>query len=127
MVGVQDALLTVGWRAIFYIMRLAGAGKSTLIGTTEEIMTSPADGYVAEFVTGLFKLDLVTAVRIMQPLAAYVQTRGPQGTFGWPVGRPKDKLNELVDLAGGTDQPILIMAEASPVGVVRKRALLRGI
>lgn len=58
---------------------------------------------------------------------AYVQAQGPQDTGGWPMGRPEMNLNELVDLAVGTDHPILIAAEGQPVGVVTKRALLRGI
>ncbi len=96
-------------------------------GTPEEIVTRPADAYVADFVAGISKLDLVTAARVMTPLAAYLQANGPQETGSWPVGRPENKLNELVDLAVGTDHPILIAAEGSPVGVVTKRALLRGI
>ncbi len=102
-------------------------GVLVQIGTPEEIVTEPADEYVAEFVAGISKLDLVTAARIMQPIAAYVQANGPQDTSGWPVGRPEHKLNELVDLAVGTDHPILIVAESGPIGVVTKRALLRGI
>ncbi len=102
-------------------------GVLVQIGTPEEIVTRPADDYVAEFVAGISKLDLVTAARIMQPFAAYTQAHGPQETGAWPVGRPEDKLNELVDLAVGTDHPILIKAEGGPVGVVTKRALLRGI
>lgn len=96
-------------------------------GTPEEIVTRPADAYVADFVAGISKLDLVTAARIMQPFSAYVQINGPQDTAVWPVGKPQDKLNELVDLAVDTDHPILISAEGTPVGVVTKRALLRGI
>lgn len=102
-------------------------GVLVQIGTPEEIVTEPADEYVAEFVAGISKLDLVTAARIMQPIAAHVQANGPQDTSGWPVGRPEHKLNELVDLAVGTDHPILIVAESGPIGVVTKRALLRGI
>ena len=96
-------------------------------GTPEEIVTQPADAYVADFVAGISKLDLVTAARIMQPFGAYVQAQGPQDTGGWPMGRPEMNLNELVDLAVGTDHPILIAADGQPVGVVTKRALLRGI
>lgn len=102
-------------------------GVLVQIGTPEEIVTQPADDYVADFVAGISKLDLVTAARIMQPLAAYVQANGPQDTAAWPVGKPDDNLNELVDLAVGTDHPILIAADGTAVGVVTKRALLRGI
>ena len=102
-------------------------GVLVQIGTPEEIVTEPADDYVAEFVAGISKLDLVTAARIMQPFAAYTQAHGPQDTAIWPVGKPGDNLNALVDLAVGTDHPILIAAEGKTVGVVTKRALLRGI
>jgi glycine betaine/proline transport system ATP-binding protein len=102
-------------------------GVLVQIGTPEEIVTRPADDYVAEFVAGISKLDLVTAARIMQPVAAYTKANGPQDMAAWPVGRPQDKLNELVDLAVGTDHPILIADQGNPVGVVTKRALLRGI
>lgn len=102
-------------------------GVLVQIGTPEQIVTEPADDYVAEFVAGISKLDLVTAGRIMQPFEAYVQSNGPQDTAAWPVGKPEDNLNELVDLAVGTDHPIMIVADGRTVGVVTKRALLRGI
>lgn len=102
-------------------------GVLVQIGTPEQIVTEPADDYVAEFVAGISKLDLVTAARIMQPLAQYQQAQGPQDTTGWPEAAPGDKLNTLVDLAVGTDHPILIRADGATVGVVTKRALLRGI
>lgn len=102
-------------------------GVLVQIGTPEQIVTEPADEYVAEFVAGISKLDLVTAARIMQPLEVYQQAHGPQNVASWPVGKPANKLNELVDLAVGTDHPILIAEDGRPVGVVTKRALLRGI
>lgn len=102
-------------------------GVLVQIGTPEEIVTEPADDYVAEFVASISKLDLVTAARIMQPVAAYMQSHGAQDTGEWPLARPDHKLNELVDLAVGTDHPILVAADGVAVGVVTKRALLRGI
>lgn len=96
-------------------------------GTPEQIVTEPADDYVAEFVAGISKLDLVTAARIMQPLAQYTQAHGAQDMGQWPVAAPSDKLNELVDLAVGTDDPILVRADDADIGIVTKRALLRCI
>ncbi|MFZ1470622.1 MAG: glycine betaine/L-proline ABC transporter ATP-binding protein [Paracoccaceae bacterium] len=96
-------------------------------GTPEQIVTEPADDYVADFVAGISKLDLVTAARIMQPLGQYFQKNGQADTMHWPVARPEDKLNALVDLAIGTDHPILVQADGANIGVVTKRALLRGI
>ena len=102
-------------------------GVLVQIGTPEEIVTEPADDYVAEFVGGISKLDLVTAARIMQPLAWYRQKTGVADTGAWRVAAPSDKLNTLVDMAADTDHPILIVADGAPVGVVTKTALLRGI
>ncbi|MGP3698866.1 quaternary amine ABC transporter ATP-binding protein [Rhodobacter sp. NSM] len=102
-------------------------GVLVQIGTPEQIVTEPADDYVADFVAGISKLDLVSAARIMQPIEAYRQAQGATDTTGWPKARPEDKLNTLVDLAVGTDHPILIEADGKMVGVVTKRALLRGI
>lgn len=102
-------------------------GVLVQIGTPEQIVTEPADDYVAEFVAGISKLDLVTAARVMQPLEQYQQKHGPGDTAAWPQARPADKLNTLVDLAVGTDYPILITEDGAPVGVVTRRALLRGI
>ncbi|WP_394888564.1 glycine betaine/L-proline ABC transporter ATP-binding protein [Mesorhizobium sp. AaZ16] len=102
-------------------------GVLVQIGTPEEIVTQPADEYVADFVAGISKLDLVTAARIMQPFALYRQTNGGGDPEQWPIAKPEDKLNTLVDLAIGTDHPILVKAEGASVGVVTKKALLRGI
>ncbi|WP_343080905.1 glycine betaine/L-proline ABC transporter ATP-binding protein [Ostreiculturibacter nitratireducens] len=102
-------------------------GVLVQIGTPEEIVTEPADDYVADFVAGISKLDLVTAARVMQPFAQYQQANGGADPADWPVARPEDKLNTLVDLAIGTDHPILVQADGANVGVVTKKALLRGI
>lgn len=102
-------------------------GVLVQIGTPEQIVTEPADDYVADFVAGISKLDLVTAARIMQPVAQYRQENPGSDPALWPVAAPEDKLNKLVDLAVGTDHPILIKADGADVGVVSKRALLRGI
>jgi glycine betaine/proline transport system ATP-binding protein len=102
-------------------------GVLVQIGTPEEIVTEPADDYVADFVAGISKLDLVTAARIMQPFSQYQQSNGDGDLSQAPVARPEDKLNALVDLAIGTDHPIVVRADGVNVGVVTKRALLRGI
>ena len=97
------------------------------IGTPEQIVTEPADAYVAEFVAGISKLDLVSAARIMQPLAQYEALNGPQDTSSWPVAAPEDKLNRLVDLTVANDKPVRIMAEGQMLGMVSRHALLRAI
>ncbi|WP_037154882.1 quaternary amine ABC transporter ATP-binding protein [Rhizobium freirei] len=102
-------------------------GVLVQVGTPEEIVTNPADDYVADFVGGISKLDLVTAAKVMQPLEHYRQSNPGQEISGWPVARPDDKLNALVDLSIGTQHPVLVKDSDVTIGVVTKDALLRGI
>ncbi|SIT53008.1 glycine betaine transporter subunit; ATP-binding compoent of ABC superfamily [Mesorhizobium prunaredense] len=102
-------------------------GVLVQIGTPEEIVTNPVDDYVAQFVGGISKLDLVTAAKVMLPLEQYRQTNGSTDTANWPVARPDDKLNTLVNLSIGTAHPILVRDGDVVAGVVTKDALLRGI
>ena len=102
-------------------------GVLVQVGTPEEIVTNPADDYVAQFVGGISKLDLVTAAKVMQPLERYRQTDPVQDFSCWPVARVGDKLNTLVDLSIGTHHPILVKDGDVSIGVVTKDALLRGI
>lgn len=102
-------------------------GVLVQVGTPEQIVTEPADDYVADFVSGISKLDLVTAARIMQPFEQYRSLNDVDGVGDWPVARPDDKLNALVDLAIDTQHPVLVRDEGINVGVVTKQMLLRGI
>lgn len=102
-------------------------GRLVQIGTPEEIVTEPADDYVADFVSGISKLDLVTAARVMQPFDEFRCVNGKVNTADWPVARPDDKLNTLVDLAIDAENPIIVQADGVNIGVVTKKTLLRGI
>ena len=102
-------------------------GVLVQVGTPEEIVTNPADDYVADFVGGISKLNLVTAAKVMQPLERYRQTNPEFDVSTWPIARPDDKLNALVDLSIGTNHPVLVKDADAIVGVVTKDALLRGI
>ncbi|MER8779236.1 glycine betaine/L-proline ABC transporter ATP-binding protein [Mesorhizobium sp. M0977] len=102
-------------------------GVLVQVGTPEEIVTNPADDYVTQFVSGISKLDLVTAAKIMQPFEQYRQQFNADDLANSPVADAADKLNALVDLSIGTNHPILVKQGDDIVGVVTKDALLRGI
>ena len=102
-------------------------GVLVQIGTPEEIVMNPADEYVADFVAGISKLELVSAGKIMEPLDAYTQRRGPVDVDGWPEAQPEHSLNDLVDLSIATQHPIVVKVDGKPMGVITKNALLRGI
>ncbi len=103
-------------------------GVIVQIGTPEEIVTQPADDYVADFVAGISRLKLVFAHTVMQPYAEWKANGGAAvNDADCPEATPETDLNGLIDLAVGNESPTLIMAESGPVGVVTKTALLRGI
>lgn len=103
-------------------------GEIVQTGTPEVIVTEPADDYVADFVAGISKLKLVYAHTVMQPVERYRNRAGEPTTLeGCPTAGPEDDLDTLVGLAVDQDKPIVIMDDSTPVGVVTKDDLLRGI
>ena len=103
-------------------------GEIVQIGTPEDIVTKPADDYVADFVKGISRLKLVFAHTVMKPLEQYEQTSGAiPSVDACPTADPEADLDTLVNLAVDHDNPILIMDDGRAVGVVTKDALLRGM
>ncbi|WP_324753897.1 glycine betaine/L-proline ABC transporter ATP-binding protein [Roseovarius sp. Pro17] len=102
-------------------------GELIQIGTPEQIVTEPADDYVADFVAGISKLHLVTAARIMEPLAKWEAREGAHKGIGALKARTDDTLNRLAELSIETDEPLAIEADGQIVGIVTKKALIRGI
>lgn len=103
-------------------------GEIVQTGTPEEIVTKPADDYVADFVAGISKLKLVFAHTVMQPVEKY-ESGGIKlpDIQECPQAGPEDDLDTLVGLAVNQENPLVIMSDDKPVGVVTKDALLRGI
>jgi glycine betaine/proline transport system ATP-binding protein len=97
-------------------------GRVVQIGTPEDIVTAPADDYVADFVAGVSRLSLVTAARIMQPI------NGSGGDLSAaPRVAPTATLDALVDIACDTDSPIVVADGGGLLGYISKRSLLKGI
>ncbi len=102
-------------------------GALVQIGTPEEIVTEPADEYVQDFVAGISKLELVTAQKVMQPVAEFNKSDSPVELDSCPTAQLDDNLDSLVNLSMDTDHPIVVYSDGKIVGIVTKRALLRGI
>ena len=96
------------------------------IGTPEEIVTNPKDAYVAEFVKGISRLQLVYAHSVMRPIDVYQSSNEEELTDSPQVTLDAD-LNHLIDTAIDTEKPLVVVEHGKPVGVITKRAILRAI
>ena len=104
------------------------SGEIVQTGTPEDIVTQPADDYVADFVAGISKLKLVFAHTVMMPVEKFVAENGKMPAIKkCPQANAEDDLDTLVSLSVDQENPIVIMEDDKPVGVVTKDALLRGI
>ncbi|MEL7344698.1 MAG: betaine/proline/choline family ABC transporter ATP-binding protein [Pseudomonadota bacterium] len=101
-------------------------GEIVQIGTAEDIITAPADDYVADFVAGISRLKLVSAAKIMVDLAQHEALHGPLSPSA-PQAAPDDSLDTLVTLSTGAAEPVAIMADGAAIGVVTKDTLLKGL
>ena len=104
-------------------------GEIVQVGTPEDIVTKPADKYVADFVAGISKLKLIFAHTIMEPVAKFEKRTGKKlpAVKNCPQAGTEDDLDTLVQLAVDQEKPVIIMSDGKPVGVVTKDALLHGI
>ena len=100
-------------------------GRIVQIGTPEDIVTAPADDYVADFVAGISRLALVTAAKVMKPLETE-KALTQQEIDAAPKVSPDDLLDELVTIACETDRPIVVVDGAAAIGIITKRTLLQG-
>ncbi len=101
-------------------------GVIVQIGTPEDIVMTPADDYVREFVKGISKLKLVKAHSVMQPIDQFLATF--DGSLeGAPRADEGADLDQLIDLSADSQLPVVITENGADIGVVNKTRLLRGI
>ncbi|MER9390435.1 betaine/proline/choline family ABC transporter ATP-binding protein [Mesorhizobium sp. M0435] len=98
-------------------------GRFVQVGTPEEIVTEPADEYVADFVKGISRLELVTARKIMKPMPN-TPSRTPHN--GATVAAT-EKIGAIIDLATHHNGDITVMDDNRPVGMISRHDLLLGI
>ncbi len=102
-------------------------GRIVQIGTPEEIVTQPADQYVADFVEGISKLKLVFAHSIMEPIADF-KPRSTDDLSISPRAHHGTDLDTLIDVSTTSEQPIVITDDDNQdIGVVTRATLLKGI
>ena len=117
-----DEAVKVGHRIA--IMR---DGKVIQVGTPEEIVMKPEDDYVADFVKGISRLEVVKANSIMIPLDEYSKSNGgiPEDAIRMNEG---EVLSSLIENSVSSDTPIVITNPAGQdVGVISHKDLLVSI
>jgi len=117
-----DEAVRVGHRIA--IMR---DGKVIQIGTPEEIVVSPVDEYVADFVKGISRLKVVQAKTIMQSIEGYESTNGKLNEKSQSVGE-NELLSKLIELSKSSVGPLVVKDNnQNKVGVLTQSDLLKAV
>lgn len=103
-------------------------GELVQIGTPEEIVTNPADDYVADFVAGISRLHLVTAKKVMYPVSSFLKRYPEETVDDLVMVDENDDLDQLVEMMSNVEaNRVAVTHSGQIVGVVTRRSLLHGI
>ncbi len=95
-------------------------GQIVQLGTGEELVGSPADEYVANFVRDVPRSHVLTLRWIMRPPA-------PSDPLDGPRVEVTTTVRDAVPVLAGTEKPILAVRNGDVVGVVDRLAVLTAI
>jgi glycine betaine/proline transport system ATP-binding protein len=95
-------------------------GAIVQLGTPEELVGSPADEYVENFVRDVPRSHVLTLRWIMRELAPGETPDGPQADVSTVV-------RDAIPLLAGSERPVVAMEEGRPVGIVDRGAALAAI
>jgi glycine betaine/proline transport system ATP-binding protein len=96
-------------------------GAFVQMGTPEEVVSKPADEYVADFIRDVPRAHVLTARTIMQPAAA-----ADGHEFGGDV-RSDTVVQELLPLVVRSDLPLRVLEDGEVVGVVDRTAVMSAL
>ncbi len=103
-------------------------GVLVQIGTPEDIVTHPADDYVADFVAGISRLHIVYAHTVMFPIENYCSVHPDENLDTLYKVDTKYDLDQLVEIMAEKDESKVAVVEGGKiVGIVTRRSLLKGI
>ena len=118
----RDEAVKVGHRIA--IMR---DGMVIQVGTPEEIVMNPEDDYVADFVKGISRLEVVKAKSIMKSINEFTQESGAIPNDSLRMDE-NDDLSRLIEHSVSSNKPIVICnKEGGELGVVTQKDLLVSI
>ena len=101
-------------------------GKVVQIGTAEDIVMNPAEDYVADFVAGISRLKVVRAHAVMLPLDQFIQENGALQS-GLARINESETLSNVIQMAIGSDAPIVVEEDGKDVGVITRKDILRTV
>ena len=102
-------------------------GMVIQVGTPEEIVMNPKDDYVADFVKGISRLEVVKAKSIMKSIDQFTQENGAIPNEAVRMDE-NDDLSSLIEHSVSSNKPIVICnKEGSELGVVTQKDLLVSI
>ena len=103
-------------------------GVFSQIGTPEDIVTKPADDYVADFVSGISRLHLVSAHTVMYPIDFYRSYRPDENIEHLTTIKPDIDLDQLAEkMIDNLEGRLAVEEDGKIIGVVTRRSLLNGI
>lgn len=101
-------------------------GRFVQVGTPEDIVTAPADDYVSDFVSGISRLNLVSAKKIMRRLEEFSTLSG-DAIAALPRVQATDKLSSVLNIAADGGDLIAVFERSAPIGIITRRGLFEGI
>ena len=117
-----DEAVRVGHRIA--IMR---DGKVIQIGTPEQIVISPADEYVADFVKGISRLKVVQAKSIMQNIEDYESRNSKLPDDLQSVGE-NELLSKLIEISKSNQKSLIVKDNnQKSIGVITQSDLLKAV
>jgi len=117
-----DEAVKVGHRIA--IMR---DGMVIQVGTPEEIVMNPEDDYVADFVKGISRLEVVKAKSIMKSIVEFTSENGEIPSDAVRMNE-NDDLSSLIEHSVSSNKPIVICnKKGNELGVVTQKDLLVSI
>ena len=117
-----DEAVRVGHRIA--IMR---DGKVIQIGTPEQIVISPADEYVADFVKGISRLKVVQAKSIMQTIEDY-EIRNSKLPDDLQSVSENELLSKLIEISKSNQKSLIVKDNnKKSIGVITQSDLLKAV
>jgi len=100
-------------------------GRLIQVGTPEEIVMNPVDGYVAEFVAGISRLKVVRAHAVMEPIGVDATAALPDNA---PSFKVDDNLSDLITAAIDYEGVLRVVDDGgNTIGTINRSDLLKTV